>query len=67
MVTPTPAALTRVYYAYLPIWPLYFGFAAYQFIPGRRFLSAVNGVVAVVLTQAVTLIALSAASEFLAR
>jgi hypothetical protein len=40
-------------------WIAYFGFAASQFVDGRRAVAAFKGVVAVSLTQAVTQIALS--------
>jgi Protein of unknown function (DUF3667) len=46
-------------YATLLAWIAYFGFAASQFVNGRRALAAFKGVAAVFLTQAATQIALS--------
>jgi len=49
-----PATLRYLYYASLPIWPLYFGFAASQFLGGRRALSWCKGILAAILTWAST-------------
>ena len=46
--------LTRLFYASLSIGPLYLAFGMYQFLPGRRFSSAVKGLFASLLTQAAT-------------
>lgn len=46
--------LTRLFYASLLFGPLYLAYGMYQFLPGRRFSSAVKGVFASVLTQAAT-------------
>lgn len=46
------ATIRLLYYAYLPIWPLYFGFAAAQFLPGRRALSWGKGILSAILTWA---------------
>lgn len=46
------ATLRSLYYAYLPIWPLYFGFATAQFLSGKRALSWGKGMLSAVLTWA---------------
>jgi hypothetical protein len=48
------ALLTRLFYASLPIGPLYLAYGMYQFLPGRRFSSAIKGLIASLLTQAAT-------------
>jgi hypothetical protein len=45
--------------AYFTVWALYFGFATSQFIGERRFLSAIKGIAAVVLAQALASIIFS--------
>jgi hypothetical protein len=46
--------MTRLFYANLPIGPLYFAYGMYQFLPGRRLSSAVKGLLASLLAQAMT-------------
>jgi hypothetical protein len=46
--------LMRLFYASLLIGPLYLAYGMYQFLPGRRFSSAVKGLFASLLTQAAT-------------
>jgi Protein of unknown function (DUF3667) len=46
--------MSRLFYVNLPIGPLYFAYGMFQFLPGRRLSSAVNGLVASLMTQAVT-------------
>jgi len=41
-------------FAYLALWPLYFGFAASQFLPGRRTVSWFKGIVTALLAWAST-------------
>jgi hypothetical protein len=40
---PTNATAVYLYVAYMTVWLLYFGFAASQFFPGRRFLTWCKG------------------------
>jgi len=47
---PSGSTATHLYYAYFPVWPLYFGFAASQFFPGGRLLSWCKGIAASILT-----------------
>jgi hypothetical protein len=54
--------MTRLFYANVPIGPLYFAYGMYQFLPGRRLSSAVKGLLASVLAQAMTLGLISAVS-----
>jgi Protein of unknown function (DUF3667) len=54
-----PALALNMYYASLPVWPLYFGFAFSQFLSGPRWWSALRGCIAVVLSTAATLYAIS--------
>jgi hypothetical protein len=46
--------LTRLFYASLPIGPVYLAYGMYQFLPGHRFSSAIKGLFASLLTQAAT-------------
>jgi Protein of unknown function (DUF3667) len=46
--------LTRLFYASLSFGPLYLAYGMYQFLPGRRFSSAIKGLFASLLTQAAT-------------
>jgi hypothetical protein len=46
--------LTRLFYASVPIGPLYLAYGMYQFLPGRRFSSAVKGLCASILTLVIT-------------
>jgi Protein of unknown function (DUF3667) len=46
--------ITRLFYASLPVGPLYLAYGMYQFLPGRRVSSAVKGLFASLLTQAAT-------------
>lgn len=47
---PGDATTAYLYYAYLGIWPIYFGFAASQFLHGKRVFSWCKGIFAVILT-----------------
>jgi hypothetical protein len=49
---PSVATEVNVYYAYLTIWPMYFGLAASRFFTGNRFYSWCKGALAAVLTWA---------------
>lgn len=49
-----PAILTRLYYANLPLGPLYFALGMYQFLPGRRLTSILKALLASLLSQAAT-------------
>ena len=49
-----PFPLTRLFYASLSIGPLYLAYGMFQFLPGRRFSSAIKGLFASLLAQAVT-------------
>lgn len=51
---PSNATASNLYAAYLPIWPRYFGFAASQFLQGRRVFSGSKGILAAILTWAST-------------
>jgi hypothetical protein len=44
--------LTRFFYVIQLVGPLYFAYGMYQFLPGRRFSSAIKGLLASVLTTA---------------
>ena len=46
--------LIRLFFATLLIGPLYLAYGMYQFLPGRRFSSAIKGLFASLLTQAAT-------------
>jgi len=52
--SPGETTARHLYYAYLPIWPLYFGFATSQFLPGKRAMSFCKGIVAGILAWAAT-------------
>ena len=52
LIAPTPELSQRLFYAILPIWPLYFAFACSQFVTNRRWLSAIKGIVAVAIATA---------------
>jgi hypothetical protein len=47
---PSDATARHLFYAYLPIWPMYFGFAASRFFPGNRTVSWCKGIAASILT-----------------
>jgi hypothetical protein len=49
LIAPGPELSQRLFYATLPIWPLYFAFACSQFLPGSRWIGALKGIVAIVL------------------
>ena len=51
VLKPHPLLLVRLYYAMLPIGPLYFAFAMYQFLPGRRVTSVLKALLASLLAQ----------------
>jgi hypothetical protein len=46
--------LTRLFYVSLLIGPLYLAYGMYQFLPGRRWSSAIKGLFASLLTQVAT-------------
>ena len=50
LIAPGPELSQRLFYATLPIWPLYFAFACSQFLPGRRWVAALKGVAAIILS-----------------
>jgi len=52
--------LERLYWASLPLWPLYFGFASAQFLAAPRWVGFVKGVGAVLLTEGVVVLGASA-------
>ena len=54
VLRPGNATASYLYLASLPIWPLYFGFAASQFFSGRRVFSWSKGVLTAVLAWAST-------------
>jgi hypothetical protein len=54
--------MIRLFYANLLIGPLYFAYGMYQFLPGRRLSSAVKGLLASLLAQAVAFGILSVVS-----
>jgi hypothetical protein len=56
--------LTRLFYATLPIGPLYVAYGMYQFLPGRRFSSAIKGFFASLLTQVATQASISVIGYF---
>jgi hypothetical protein len=56
LFAPDARTSQHLFYALLPIWPLYFALGCYQFIPGRRRLSIFKGIAAVLLTQATTIL-----------
>jgi hypothetical protein len=58
-----PAVAADLYLAYLPIWPLYFGYAFSQFLPGPRLWSGIKGVIAVVLAITATVFLVSLLSD----
>ncbi len=49
-----PATARALYFAYLLLWPLYYGFATSQFLPGKRALSWGKGILAATLTWVAT-------------
>jgi hypothetical protein len=51
---PSNPTASSIYGAYLPIWTLYFGFAASQFLQGRRLFSWCKEILAATLTWAST-------------
>lgn len=52
LIAPGPELSQRLFYATLPIWPLYFAFACSQFLPGRRWVAALKGIAAIALAYA---------------
>lgn len=58
-----PRVTADLYLAYLPIWPLYFGYAFSQFLPGPRLWSGFKGVIAVVLAITATIATISVLSD----
>jgi hypothetical protein len=51
--------LERLYWASIPLWPLYFGFASSQFLSPPRWIGFTKGVTAVLLTEGVVLLSAS--------
>lgn len=49
----------HLFYATLPVWYLYFSFATSQFLQRRRVVSAFKGLLAIVLSQVTTMVAVS--------
>jgi Protein of unknown function (DUF3667) len=58
------ALLARLFYVTLAIGPLYLAYGMYQFLPGRRFSSAIKGLFASLLTQVATQVAISIIEYF---
>ena len=56
-----PAADTasRLVYLYAPLWPVYFGYASSQFLPGNRFWGGIRGILAVLAAQGITIVVIS--------
>jgi Protein of unknown function (DUF3667) len=54
LFSPSGALARDLYFTYLLIWPIYFGFAASQFFQGKHALSWCKGILAVILTWAST-------------
>ena len=54
-----PATVLHLYVGYLSLWALFFGVAMAQFLGERRFLSAIKGIVAVILAQVLASLILS--------
>ena len=54
-----PAIAMDLYFAYLPVWPLYFAFAFAQFLGTPRLWSAIKGFIAVIAALPATLYAVS--------
>jgi hypothetical protein len=52
LIAPGPELSQRLFYAILPVWPLYFAFACSQFLPGRRWVAALKGIAAIALAYA---------------
>jgi hypothetical protein len=50
LLRPSDAVARDLFYAYLPIWLLYFGFAASRFYPGNRSVSWCKGLAAAIMT-----------------
>jgi hypothetical protein len=70
LLRPSELVARDVYLALMPVGPLYLGFACAQFLPGSKWLAAVKGVVASLLTYAATLglgFAVSNLAELLTR
>ncbi len=51
---PSNTVATALYFALMPIWPLYLGFACTQFLPGSKLLALLKGILAWIITFAVT-------------
>jgi hypothetical protein len=60
-----PATVARLYVAYLSLWALYFGVAMAQFLGERRVVSAIKGIVAVILAQVLASLILSTLAQIL--
>jgi hypothetical protein len=54
LVRPSDSVAHGAYLALMPLYPLYFGFASSQFLPGSKWLGACKGVAAWVITWGVT-------------
>jgi hypothetical protein len=52
LIAPGPELSQRLFYATLPVWPLYFAFACSQFLPGPRWVAALKGIAATALAYA---------------
>jgi hypothetical protein len=52
-----------VYLALMPVYPLYLGFACTQFLPGSKWLAAVKGVAAPLISYAVMQVLVFAANN----
>ena len=63
LLRPSELMARDIYLALIPVYPLYLGFACAQFLPGSKWLAAVKGVAASLITYAVTQVLVSAASN----
>ncbi len=60
---PSEPMARDVYLTLIPVYPLYFGFACAQFLPGSKWLAAVKGVAASLINSVVTQVLVFAASS----
>ncbi len=59
VLRPSPDVVARLVYLYAPLWPAYFGLASSQFVPEQRLWGGARGVIAVLATQGLTIVAIS--------
>jgi hypothetical protein len=63
VLRPSPTVAKELYFALMPIPPLYLGFACAQFLPGSKWLGALKGVATWVIATAAIYALVSAASN----